>query len=196
MTAPKRKKQPKKSSKKKTTTVWLVNKSGEITTEEVSEQPKIERRGIKHLAECNCILPQYKNRTDPLFHKFIVFSIIDENDKVEEKFVECNNCGIVHHITEIGKSSVIRRENARAMRTQEEIAFGFPENIAGLLEAHHSDLATYEEVEFILDNQRWGYFVVLTTENMEEHTQGKILTFKGPSLVKIEAFQRQDTIQI
>ena len=30
------------------------------------------------------MLPQYKNRPDPVFHKFVVFSIVDDNDEVVE----------------------------------------------------------------------------------------------------------------
>ena len=35
--------------------------------------------GIKHLIQCHCILPQYRNIDDPIFHKFIVFSKMDSN---------------------------------------------------------------------------------------------------------------------
>ena len=35
---------------------------------------------IKHTIECNCVLPQYKNIVPIVFHKFIVFSIINEDE--------------------------------------------------------------------------------------------------------------------
>ena len=42
---------------------------------------------IKHLVECQCILKIFEKKTKPLYHKFIVFSVIDENDNILEKFV-------------------------------------------------------------------------------------------------------------
>ena len=44
--------------------------------------------GIKHLIECQCILPQFKKRENPPYHKFVVFSIIDDVDEVLEKFAQ------------------------------------------------------------------------------------------------------------
>ena len=38
--------------------------------------------GIKHLIECHCMLPQYRNKKDRQYHKFVVFSIIDNADCV------------------------------------------------------------------------------------------------------------------
>ena len=46
---------------------------------------------IKHLIECQCVLNIFKNKTRPVFHKFKVFSQIDENDSIKEKYVICNN---------------------------------------------------------------------------------------------------------
>ena len=60
----------------------------------------------KHLIECHCILPQYKKAPKPVFHKFIVFSEID-NDVVEPTYVQCNNCGAVHKIYDFCKSEII-----------------------------------------------------------------------------------------
>ena len=45
--------------------------------------------GIKHLIECNCVLPQYQNTKKPIFHKFTVFSIIDEDNQIQDKNVIC-----------------------------------------------------------------------------------------------------------
>ena len=62
--------------------------------------------GINHLIECQCILPQYKKRNNPPFHRFVVFSIVDDSDDVVEKFSQCNNCGIVHRVYDICKSEI------------------------------------------------------------------------------------------
>ena len=38
---------------------------------------------IKHLIDCHCILSIYKNRTKPVYHKFPVFSKLDNNEIIE-----------------------------------------------------------------------------------------------------------------
>ena len=63
--------------------------------------------GQQHLIQCHCVLPQYRGRKDPVYHKFTVFSIIDESDTVVPKFVQCNNCGVIHKVYDICKSEII-----------------------------------------------------------------------------------------
>ena len=64
-------------------------------------------KGVKHLVQCHCILPQYKNAKDPVFHKFTVFSVIDDSDTVVSKYAECNNCGAAHKVYDICKSEIV-----------------------------------------------------------------------------------------
>ncbi len=152
--------------------------------------------GIKHLIECNCVLPQFQNTKSPLFHKFIVFSIVDEENKTQEKNAICNNCGIVHTILEIGKSEITKSENLSSLREIKDIRIGLPPHIVNILEENQCDLATFEEVEFILDNERWGSYVVINKDQIEGRTIGKALIFKENSIVKIESFTRQDIFEI
>ena len=63
--------------------------------------------GVLHLIECHCCLPQYKNSKKPVYHKFKVFSILDDGDTVISKHSQCNNCGVVHHVIDICKSEII-----------------------------------------------------------------------------------------
>ena len=55
-------------------------------------------RGQKHLIECHCILPQYRRALNTVYHKFVVFSEIDDSDTVVPKFAQCNNCGVIGHL--------------------------------------------------------------------------------------------------
>ena len=129
-----------------------------------------------------------------MFHKFIVFSIIDPKDKVVPKLVECPHCGIVHRVTEIGESEVTTKENLVAIRRVEDIRASMPDNVVGVLESNRCDLPTWEEAEFIIDNKLWGGLVVISSEHMEENTHGKMIHFKAPGMIKVEAFSRADII--
>ena len=61
---------------------------------------------ICHTLECQCILPIYNKIEKPVFHQFVVFSKFNNID-LEEKYVECNNCGVIHQVTSCNKSNII-----------------------------------------------------------------------------------------
>lgn len=152
------------------------------------------KTGQKHLIECNCILPQFRNMPKPLFHKFVVFSIIDENDTVVPKFAQCPNCHIVHYVSEIGTSEITTKENISAIKTKDDISLCLPKHILGILEAHHCDLATYEEIEFLLDNEMWDSKVLISKDTSEDKTLIKSMILKKGGMIKIETFSRDEYI--
>lgn len=157
---------------------------------------KKEKYGIRHLIECNCILPQYKNMKKPFFHKFPVFSIIDENNNFVERFAQCNNCGIIHKITEIGVSEISSKENIKALMTKEDLKYSLPTDLVKLFEKNDLDISIWEQAEFILENKKWGESIVLSQEIEKDKVFGKILIFQGsPVLFKIKHFERQETIK-
>ena len=154
-----------------------------------------QKRGMKHLIQCHCILPQYKNRKVPVFHQFVAFSIIDENDKVLPKFAHCNNCGVVHNIIDLCKSEiVVGKEMSRSLMTREDIRPSLPNNIAKVLDTYECDLPLWEEVQFILENDIQNASVVLVKDNLKDETQGKVLKLLGQSKIKIESFVRNDFV--
>jgi len=151
--------------------------------------------GIKHLIECHCVLPQYRHRDDPVFHKFIVFSIIDDSDTVVPKYAQCNNCEVVHKITDLCRSEVLGgRDELRSVITIDDLKIMIPEDIARILESYDCDLPTWENVLFILQNKKWGSSVIASREVLEDERHGKMLTFVGPGQTKIEAFTTATSI--
>jgi citrate lyase subunit beta/citryl-CoA lyase len=78
-------------------------------------------QGIKHLIQCHCILPQFRNLKEPKFHQFSVFSIIDDSDVIEPKLVACNNCGILHRVVDVCKSEIVtnREDSASSMKRED-----------------------------------------------------------------------------
>ena len=61
---------------------------------------------ICHTVECQCVLPIYNKIEKPVYHQFVVFNKLND-DSMEEKYVECNNCGIIHQIVGLNKSNII-----------------------------------------------------------------------------------------
>ena len=116
-------------------------------------------RGQKHLVACRCVLPQYKSRKDPYIHKFIVFSTIKEDDSVVAKYAQCNNCGVIHRITGVCTSEIMSgKEHMPSLMSIDEVKTSIPKNIANILEANSADLSTWEAVQFIIENKKWGEF--------------------------------------
>ena len=133
--------------------------------------------GLKHLIQCHCVLPQYRNANPAIFHKFVVFSLV-EDDVVKEKIVQCNNCGVLHRIVDHCKSEIIHgKDSSSAVRTIEDVELNIPEKLAAYLKSQQVDIATWEQVEWVLDNPQ-DIEIVIRRDEQGDRTNLKILTIK------------------
>ena len=141
--------------------------------------------GVKHLVQCHCILPQYRNRPEPVFHKFTVFSVV-ENDRVVEKISQCPNCGVIHKIIDICKSEIlIGKDENRTLIEKSDLALSLPEKVIDLLETYSCDLPTWEHCAFILQEQKWGEKVKIVSDDADDKISSKFLFFNGYDSYKI-----------
>lgn len=148
----------------------------------------------KHLIQCHCILPQYRNRPEPVFHKFTVFSIL-EGDNVVEKLSQCPNCGVLHKIVDICKSEIASgKDEAKSIIQIEDIKISLPNKLVEILEAYSSDLPVWEHAQFIIDEKRWGEKVRLTYEENEEISSAKFLLFNAEDQYRIVADSSQSFV--
>lgn len=149
----------------------------------------------KHLIRCRCILPQFKQLQDAPLHQFTVLSIIDDDGNVKTKYAQCNNCGVVHRVVDICKSEILTgNEGSPAITTIDDVKASLPENIVALLDVHDVDLATWECVRFIIENQRWGDIVVLASDVAGDERHGKYVRILGERLYKVESFVREERV--
>ncbi|MAH43409.1 hypothetical protein CL614_06885 [archaeon] len=145
--------------------------------------------GIKHTIECHCMLPQYKSSPDPVYHKFVVFSIIDNGDTVIPKYAQCNNCDVVHKVFDICKSEIVAgRDESKAIIKKDDVVPFIPEQITEILESYTADISSYEEAKFIMEHKKWGTFITLSKEILEEDIAGKRLIFEAENKFKIQDF--------
>ena len=155
----------------------------------------MELEGTRHLIECHCILPQYRNKNPITYHKFVVFSII-EDDKVKTKMAQCNNCGIIHKITDICKSEIVHgMEEGNSIRSIEDIIVSFPQKLGDFLNQQKLDLSMWEYVEFVLENKKEAE-IILSKDQKDDITQLKILHIKDDGSFKIKNETRQDEVII
>jgi len=151
--------------------------------------------GTKHLIQCHCILPQYRNMETPIFHKFVAYSKEDENGDIIESISKCNNCGIIHKIVDFCKSEIVYgAEDIISIISIEDIRENIPNKIIDILDAHMCDLATWEQVSDIFENKEWGSIVNLSASRLGDSTQIKTLVIKDSEKFKIDSHVRQDSI--
>lgn len=152
------------------------------------------KTGIKHLVGCRCILPTMKNRKNPPLHSFIVFSIQD-NDEIVEKYATCNNCGIVHRVYDLCKSDVLDNfEGTQSSLTIDDISMMLPESIKNILSGYNKEIYDYEHIKFMIDENKVGDFIVLSSEIVDNRKVGKILKYKGNGQFEIEPFSRSEVV--
>lgn len=152
--------------------------------------------GQIHLIRCRCFLPQFKNRDNPPNHEFPVFSIIDDDDNIKVKFSQCPNCGIVHKIVDICKSEIVQKEHLSSVLTINDIKISFPDKLIDVLEQYELDISKWEYIKFILENHKWGSFIVLASDTNSGYKQGKYLRIMSESVFLIEDFVREEFLSI
>lgn len=153
------------------------------------------KSGTKHLIRCRCILPTLKSKKDPPLHSFVVFSETDESGELMEKYVTCNNCGVVHKVTGFCESEIINNfEGTNASLTVDDIKLSLSENVCRILETYNADLCDYEHVKFMIENEVHD-FIVLSQEFNDGRKSGKILKYKGKGKFEIEPFSRSEFLQ-
>lgn len=152
-------------------------------------------KGQKHIVKCRCVLPQYKKLEAPPQHRFVVFSIINDDETIVVKYAQCNNCGLIHKVTDICTSEILKtKENMSSIIKIEDIKPSIHPNFSNILEVNSCDIATWEAVQFIVESKRWGDFVVLNNEAEGDEVHGKYIRILGESLCKVEPFSRSSGI--
>ena len=114
---------------------------------------------------------------------------MDDDDKVIEKYAQCNNCGIVHKITDICKSEIMHNhEELKSELSLNEIKLSLSESVVTILESSNADLPTFEAISFYLKHDKKGKFVVISKEEINGKIRGKLLRYEGNGRFAVEPF--------
>jgi hypothetical protein len=154
----------------------------------MTNQEKKIVSGQKHLVQCRCFLPHLKNLQNPPNHSFVVFSLINDDESVVEKYSQCNNCGVIHRVYDLCKSEILSKEKNSSIITEKDIAMMIPSSLSELLLNYSCDISVWEQAHFIVSYQRWGESIVITKETSDGVCNGKKLTIQGLQQMKIESF--------
>ena len=146
-------------------------------------------KGIKHLIECHCTLKIFERRRNQVYHKFTVYSKIDDTGRIIEKLAQCNNCETIHRVYDYCKSDILKsgKDKNNSSLNLEDIAVQLPDKISNILRKYNVDIATWEEVLDIFDNHYWNNNVVLARELIDQKYHVKILKIHNEGKIKIES---------
>jgi hypothetical protein len=146
---------------------------------------------IKHLVECHCKLPQYGRKPNAPYHQFVVFSIIDNSETIIPKHAMCNNCGVVHNVIDIAKSEILLGQEIGAVMTEDDVGLMLPESLRNILISYNCNIATWEHVLFILQNNKFPENIIINREIEDDLISGKILTMSSHGNYQIIPFSRK-----
>ena len=125
----------------------------------------------------------------------MVFSIIDESDTVITKYASCNNCGATHKVYDVCKSEIMTgKEDIRSILSIEDFKFSLPDSLFDLLGQYQREICDYEFSQFILDNELWDSTIILSREELEDHTQGKSVRFIEKDKFRIESYTQKTSL--
>ena len=151
------------------------------------------KKPIKHLIECHCVLPQYRNLSDPFYHKFSVFSEYDEeNDEIQEKFANCNNCGVTHKIIDVCKSEIVVGSEDIKTLSYGDFSKTLPKSLFELLIENNCEICDFEYAQFILDYNLFEddkNFLILSRETVDNSITGKLLRFISNDKFRVEQYK-------
>lgn len=143
----------------------------------------------KHSIRCKCILQQHFDREDPpLFHFLVLSEIVD--GVVKQKIVQCPNCGVLHKVIDICESIVMNgKEESKLLTSLDDLKLTLPKNLTSLMELYDLDISSWEQASFIIENEKYGDYIVLSTEVLDDVRYVKYVRILGRELYKVETFQ-------
>ena len=145
----------------------------------------VEKSWARHLIRCRCVLTQLKKTSDPPAYEFVVFSEL-EDGQVVTKLAACPNCGIIHKVIDICRSEILNRDEARTITSLDDIKMSITPQLISVLEKYDVDISIWEQARWILENQKWGSFLVLEQERAPGGKNVKVLSILGSSLFRIQ----------
>ena len=86
------------------------------------------------------------------------------------------------------------KDEIRSKMSIEDFKFSLPSDLYDLLNHYEREIVDYEYSQFIIDNKQWDSTLVLSREELDDSTQGKILRFLEDQKFRIESYIHRETV--
>jgi galactitol-specific phosphotransferase system IIB component len=121
-----------------------------------------------------------------------VYSNFNDQGKVIEKIISCENCNTLHKVYDICKSDIVKggKDENKASITIEELDLQLPDKISKILEKNQCPIPIYEEVVDAIEKNIDSHDIVINREVIEGKYQVKVLNItKGKFRIKNETIE-------
>ena len=154
--------------------------------------------GIKHLIECHCTLRIYEGSENHLYHKFPVYSKLDNSGRIVEKMAQCNHCQTIHKVYDVCKSDILRsgKDDYKTAVSKEDMSLQLSDKLNRVLTKYDCDISTWEQVLDYCEKEYWDQRIVLNRELVEGKYHVKVLTVISEDKIKIENKVIENDIKI
>lgn len=97
-------------------------------------------------------------------------------------------------MTEVGLSQKLKKETSAVLPDVEEIKTGLPEKLVQLIERYKLDLPSWQEIQFVFENEKWDRPIILFKEQGDnpEDVSGKYLLISSKSLWRVQIFSTEN----
>jgi len=86
------------------------------------------------------------------------------------------------------------KEAMLSILTIDDIKSGINQSLVSILERHNCDLPTWEHTQFVIENKRWGDFIILTSDLEDDNRIIKYVRILGESLFKVDTHIRKENV--
>ena len=104
------------------------------------------------------------------------------------KHAKCNNCGVVHNVVDIGKSEILPGQETGAVMDIDDVKIMMPDSLNRMLSTYNCDIATWENVLFVLQHNKFPSSIVLDRNEENGVISGKILDMKDYTVYSIRPY--------
>tara|TARA_R100000152_G_C6663985_1_gene102116 strand:+ start:175 stop:555 length:381 start_codon:yes stop_codon:yes gene_type:complete len=116
-----------------------------------------------------------------------VYSKVDTDEKIIPKIAKCNNCEAAHWVYDVCRSELRSgKDQTDVTITIDDIEISLPDKLSRILRKLECDISVWEHCLDIIEEDRWGEFVVLRRDVIDENESVKILYINAEDKFKIE----------
>jgi len=111
-----------------------------------------------------------------VYHKFPVYSKLNEDGKVISKIVQCNNCNVIHKVNDLCRSEILGGKDELIINLSlDDLSIQLPQRLANILIKNNCNRATFEHAIDVIEEERWGEAIILSRQIIDDKQHIKMI---------------------